>query len=332
MDLFAGIGGIRLGFQYAFEGVFDVKMVSEIDADAKTTYAANFSNPNSIEGDIRAIESDNLPEFDICMAGFPCQTFSQAGKREGFKNIIKGTLFYEVIRICEHRRPMVIFCENVKGLLSNDRGNTFRTILGALEDIGYITKWKVMNSCGYGVPQNRERVYIVAFRDDVSCNDFTFPEPRGCDVKLRSVMESDPVDSSYYLSEQYLTTLKKHKAAHVAKGHGFGYVVRDLDDDVAGALMCGGMGRERNLLCDPRTDLPEVNPRTKKEFNKEHIRVMTPREWARLQNFPEDFKFPVAKSHQYNQLGNSVTVSVIEAIAANIKVILDHHLDCGGQR
>jgi len=332
IDLFAGIGGIRLGFQNAFKEKVTVKMVSETDKNTQTTYEANFSYPETIKNDIREIKLNCIPKFDICMAGFPCQTFSNAGKKEGFNDKIRGTLFYEVIRLCKCKKPMVIFCENVKGLIFNDKSNTFDTILEALNKIGYVSKWKILNSKDYGIPQNRERVYIVAFRKDVQCDDFVFPEPSGCNVTLRSIMEKDPVDMSYYMSKQYLETLERHKARHEAKGHGFGYIIKDPDKDIAGALMCGGMGRERNLLCDPRTELPEINPRTNRTFNDKHIRVMTPREWARLQGFPEDFEFPVAKTYQYHQLGNTVTISVIEAIACNIKVILDRHLSNGGQR
>lgn len=334
VDLFAGIGGIRLGFQHAFKEKVTVEMVSETDKNAQTTYKQNFSYPETIKEDIREIKLNSVPKFDICMAGFPCQAFSSAGKKEGFEDKTRGTLFYELLRLSKSKKPMVIFCENVKGLLSIDKGNTFKTILDSLTEIGYDPKSMVLNSKDFNIPQNRERIYIVAFRKDVRSDDFEFPKPQRLEVTLKSLLEEDPVDASYYLSEQYLSTLKKHKLNQKAAGNGFGYVVRDETyvDTLAGALMCGGMGRERNLLYDPRTKLPEINPRTGREFNKEHIRMMTPKEWKRLQGFPDDFELPVAKTYQYHQLGNSVTVPVIQAIAEQIKFVLDRHLANGGQR
>lgn len=306
-------------------------MVSETNPRAVETYKANFSTPENIDGDITEIKSESLNDFDICMAGFPCQTFSNAGKRKGFTDKTRGTLFYDVIRICRDKRPMVIFCENVKGLLSIDKGRTFDTILESFKEIGYNPEWDVLNSKFYDTPQNRERVYIVAFRNDVNSENFKFPKLDTVEKCLNDILEKEPVDPTYFLSEQYFNTLKRHRKTHESKGHGFGYIIRERSD-IAGAIICGGMGRERNLLIDHNTRLPKVNPRTKRPFNKKNIRVMTPKEWARLQKFPEDFKFPVPKTYQYQQLGNSVTVSVIKAIAKEIKPVLDEHLSNGGKR
>ncbi len=334
IDLFAGIGGIRLGFQNAFEEKMTVKMVSENNPYAQMTYRANFSHPYEIKSDIRDVRLNSVPNYDICLAGFPCQAFSSAGKKEGFNDETHGTLFYEVVRLCKSKKPMVIFCENVKGLLSNDRGRTFSIIIDNLESMGYKPKCTILNSKDFGVPQNRERIYMVAFRNDIQCDDFEFPTLFKERKKLCDIVEREPVDESFYLSQQYLDTLERHKAYHNAKGHGFGYICRDYleENDCSCALMCGGMGRERNMLFDPRTSLPDVNPRTKRPYNDKHYRMMTPREWARLQGFPEDFEFPVARTHQYRQLGNTVTVPVIEAIARQIRPILDKHLQSGGQR
>lgn len=166
-DLFAGIGGIRLGFEQAFDDAETV-FVSEWDAYANKTYEANFGKKPAIEGDVRKVAAKDVPTFDICLAGFPCQSFSIAGKRAGFQDGYKGqsrgTLFAEVVRICEQVKPKVIFCENVKGLVHHDHGRTFKVIVGAFEEIGYKFFVKVLNSKDFGVPQNRERVYLVCFR------------------------------------------------------------------------------------------------------------------------------------------------------------------------
>ena len=179
-----------------------------------------------------------------------------------------------------------------------------------------------MNSKNFGVPQNRERIYIVAFRKDINSENFEFPIGNKPDTCIRDIMEEQEVSVKYYLSTTYIETLKRHKARHAAKGNGFGYEIRDLDGK-AGAIVCGGMGRERNLIIDDR--LTNFVPVThiKGEVNREGIRKMTPREWARLQGFPDDFKLELADTHLYKQFGNSVTVNVIEAIADKIKVVLD---------
>ena len=299
IDLFAGIGGIRLGFDQAFGDEIETVFVSEWDEFAQKTYKANFRDSFEIAGDITKIDENDIPDFDICLAGFPCQAFSLAGQRKGFaddyKGMSRGTLFFDVARICEKKQPKVIFCENVKGLTIHDKGRTFDIIKNTLREIGYTPFEQVLNSKDFGVPQNRERIYIVAFRNDIAP----------------------------YLSNCYLETLRRHKAHHEALGHGFGYEVRSLDD-VAGAIVCGGMGRERNLIVDKRQkDLTPVT-HIKGEINKEGIRKMTPREWARLQGFPDDFVLPLADVHLYKQFGNSVTVPVIKAIAQKIREVLEN--------
>ena len=324
IDLFAGIGGIRLGFDNAFKEQIETVFVSELDKFAQKTYRDNFHN--EIHGDITAIKEEDIPAFDICLAGFPCQAFSLAGSRKGFADnyhgMSRGTLFFDVARICKYHKPKVIFCENVKGLITHDKGKTFKVIIGTLEELGYTVFYKVLNSRDYGVPQNRERIYIVAFRNDIDSSKFRFPEPTDNTKTIRDIMEENEVSVKYYLSTQYLETLKQHKARHEAKGHGFGYMIRSLDD-VAGTIVCGGMGRERNLIIDDR--LTNFTPVThiKGEVNKDGIRKMTPREWARLQGFPDSYQLRLADTHLYKQLGNSVSVSVIQAIAEQIKLVLD---------
>ena len=326
IDLFAGIGGIRLGFENAFKDEIATVFVSEWDKFAQKTYKANFKDDFEIAGDITKIDEKDIPDFDICLAGFPCQAFSQAGQRKGFeddyKGICRGTLFLDVARICEAHKPKVIFCENVKGLKNHDKGKTFAVIKKTFEDLGYKVFFNILNSKNFGVPQNRERIYIVAFRNDIVPQDFEFPVGTDNTKRIKDIIEENPVPSRYYLSETYLETLRRHKARHEAKGHGFGYEIRDWND-IAGTVVCGGMGRERNLLVDFRQK--DLTPTThiKSEINKEGIRKMTPREWARLQSFPDSFVLPLADTHLYKQLGNSVTVNVIEAIAQKIKEVLD---------
>lgn len=329
IDLFAGIGGIRLGFDKAFGNSISTVFVSEWDENAQKTYKANFRDDFEIAGDITKIDEKDIPEFDICLAGFPCQAFSMAGKRQGFKDnykgLCRGTLFLEVARICDFHKPKVIFCENVKGLVIHDKGRTLQIIKKTFADLGYkvfTNNDTTLNSKNFGVPQNRERIYIVAFRNDIAPKDFKFPQKTDDSKRLIDIMEKEPVPAKYYLSDVYLETLRQHKARHAAKGNGFGYEIRSWDD-VAGAIVCGGMGRERNLVIDKRqTDLTPTT-HIKGEINKEGVRKMTPREWARLQGFPDTFKLPIADVHLYKQLGNSVTVNVIEAIAVEIRKVLN---------
>ncbi len=326
VDLFAGIGGIRKGFENAFGNDISTVFVSEWDEYAKKTYRANYADNFEIAGDITKIDEKEIPAFDICLAGFPCQAFSMAGKKMGFdddyKGMCRGTLFQDVVRICEYHKPSVIFCENVKGLTIHDRGRTFKVIKRAFEQIGYTVYDKVLNSKDFGVPQNRERIYIVAFRNDIDSTDFKFPTGENSDTKIKDIMEENAVSVKYYLSTTYLETLKRHKKRHEAKGNGFGYEIRDINGQ-AGAIVCGGMGRERNLIVDKR--LKDFTPVThiKGEVNRQGIRKMTPREWARLQGFPDDFKLEVADTHLYKQFGNTVTVNVIESIAKEIRRVLE---------
>jgi len=327
IDLFAGIGGIRLGFEEAFGNQIQTVFVSEIEEHAQKTYKANFKSDSfDINGDITEVKESDIPSFNICLAGFPCQAFSLAGQRKGFdddyKGISRGTLFFDVARICSYHKPKVIFCENVKGLAIHDRGRTYEVIKGLLEDIGYTVREKVLNSRDFGVPQNRERIYIVAFRNDINSSSFKFPKPTDTSKRLEDIIEKSPVSVKYYLSETYVETLRRHKARHEAKGNGFGYEIRAWGD-VAGAIVCGGMGRERNLLIDKRqTNLTPIT-HIKGKVNTEGIRKMTPREWARLQGYPETYILSLADVHLYKQLGNSVTVPVIRAIAKNIRNVLE---------
>lgn len=328
IDLFAGIGGIRMGFDQAFGKQIETVFVSEFDESACKTYRANFNDSFEIAGDITKINASDVPDFDICLAGFPCQAFSMIGHRKGFddeyKGRSRGTLFFDTLRICSNRKnkPKVIFCENVKGLPIHNEGRTLQTILSALREHGYIPFYKVLNSKNFGVPQNRERIYIVAFREDIAPEAFDFPSHAGKKKTISDILEDAPISPKYYLSDVYMETLRRHRAHHESLGNGFGYEIRNLDD-IAGAIVCGGMGRERNLIVDHREHSTIPVTRIKGEINKEDIRKMTPRECARLQGFPDSFELSLSDTQLYKQFGNSVTVPVIRAIARKIKVVLD---------
>ncbi|HON43995.1 MAG TPA: DNA cytosine methyltransferase [Planctomycetota bacterium] len=324
IDLFAGIGGIRLGFTYAFKDEIETVFISEWDEKAQETYRANFDDDIEIMGDITKINEKDIPEHDILLAGFPCQAFSLAGQKKGFEDA-RGTLFFDVARIVQYHQPKVVFAENVKNLMNHDKGRTFKIIKEILTNLGYMVFHKVLNSKNFGVPQNRERIYIVAFRDDIAPSSFNFPEKTDSIKVIADIIEKEEISSKYYLSTVYLNSLKKHRERHEAKGNGFGYEVRD-HDSIAGAIVCGGMGRERNLIIDKRlTDFTPVT-HIQGKINREYIRRMTPREWARLQGFPDNFKLVVADTHLYKQFGNSVTVPVIEAIAKKIKDYLEGNI------
>lgn len=249
IDLFAGIGGIRMGFDNAFRNDIETVFVSEWDEAAQKTYKANYCDNFEIAGDITLVKEEDVPEFDICLAGFPCQAFSMAGKHGGFDDDYhgrcRGTLFLDVIRICDYHKPKVIFCENVKGLTIHDKGKTFKVIKEAFEQIGYKVFTKILNSKDFGVPQNRERIYIVCFRNDIAPDDFTFPEGTDNTKCIKDILEDAPISPKYYLSDVYVETLRRHRARHEAAGNGFGYEIRDLNG-VAGTIVCGGMGREKS--------------------------------------------------------------------------------------
>lgn len=312
IDLFAGIGGFRLALQnLGGKCVF----TSEWDKEAKRTYKANFGETPF--GDITKEKTKQyIPDgFDVLCAGFPCQAFSIAGKRGGFEDT-RGTLFFDVAEIIKRKQPKAIFLENVKGLRNHNGGKTLATILNVLRnDLGYfVPEPQVINAKDFGVPQNRERIFIVGFHPNTGVSDFAYPKPLRKKVAFADVKENNVVATKYYLSTRYLKTLENHKTRHESKGNGFGYQVIQ-DNEVANAVVCGGMGRERNLVFDDR--ITDFTPTTKikGEVNRQGIRKMTPREWARLQGFPDAFVIPVADASAYKQFGNSVAVPAIQATA-----------------
>lgn len=323
IDLFAGIGGFRIAFQnLGGKCVYS----SEWDIQAQKTYFANFGEVPF--GDITKEETKSyIPDdFDVLCAGFPCQAFSLAGKRKGFEET-RGTLFFDVAEIIRRKRPKAFFLENVKGLKIHDKGKTLETILNVLRnDLNYyVPNPEIVNAMYFGVPQHRERIYIVGFRKDLNIHEFEYPKQQEITKHFIDIREENVVSSKYYLSTQYIQTLINHKARHEAKGNGFGYEIIP-DDGIANAIVVGGMGRERNIVIDNR--LTDFTPTThiKGEVNHDGWRRMTPREWARLQGFPDEFKIVVADASAYKQFGNSVAVPAIQATAEQIINTLSNHL------
>ena len=315
IDLFAGVGGFRLAMQnLGGKCVF----TSEWDKDAQKTYRANFGEVPF--GDITKEETKKfIPDgFDVLCAGFPCQAFSIAGKRGGFEDT-RGTLFFDVAEIIKRKKPKAIFLENVKGLRNHNGGKTLATILNVLRnDLDYfVPEPQIINAKDFGVPQHRERIYIVGFRKDQGITEFEYPKPLKKKVKFADVKEKKVPATKYFLSTQYVQTLINHKERHESKGNGFGYAIIP-DDGIANAIVVGGMGRERNLVYDHR--ITDFTPTThiKGTVNREGIRKMTPREWARLQGFPDKYVIPVADASAYKQFGNSVAVPAIQATANKI--------------
>lgn len=315
IDLFAGIGGFRIAMQnLGGKCVYS----SEWDIQAQKTYLTNFGEVPF--GDITKESTKQfIPnDFDILCAGFPCQAFSLAGKKRGFEET-RGTLFFDVAEIIRRKKPKAFFLENVKGLKIHDKGKTLETILNVLRnDLDYfVPEPEIVNAMNFGVPQHRERIYIVGFRKDMNINEFTYPSPTDDTKRFIDIREENVVSAKYYLSTQYQKTLFEHKKRHESKGNGFGYEIIP-DDGVANAIVVGGMGRERNIVIDNRlTDFTPVT-RIKGEINRDGWRRMTPREWARLQGFPDSFIIAVADASAYKQFGNSVAVPAIQATAEQI--------------
>lgn len=315
IDLFAGIGGFRIALQnLGGKCVFS----SEWDEQAQKTYKANFGEIPF--GDITSEETKGyIPDdFDLLCGGFPCQAFSIAGKRGGFEDT-RGTLFFDVATIIKRKQPKAFFLENVKGLMNHNGGKTLATILHTLREyLGYfVPDPQIINAKDFGVPQNRERVYIVGFRKDLNITEFKYPEPTDKSKTFADIKEENVVSTKYYLSTQYLQTLKNHKDRHESKGNGFGYAIIK-DNEISNAIVVGGMGRERNLVLDHRITNFTPETKIKGEVNREGIRKMTPREWARLQGFPDTFKIAVADASAYKQFGNSVAVPAIQATAQKL--------------
>lgn len=302
IDLFAGIGGIRRPFQkLGGTCVFS----SEIDKFAIKTYEANWNETPS--GDITKIDEKDIPNFDILLAGFPCQAFSIAGKRKGFDDT-RGTMFFEVERILEYHKPKCFMLENVKGLLSHDKGRTFKTMKDILENkLDYKVYYKVLNAKDFGVPQNRERIIIVGFKNHSI--DFSFPKPTGIPTKLGDILEDD-VDSKYTISDKIWESHKRRKEKHKAKGNGFGYSLFNENSPYTSTISARYYKDGSEILV---------------EQNGKNPRRLTPREAARLQGFDDNFKLVVSDLQCYKQFGNSVPTKMIEAVANNIINVLEEY-------
>jgi DNA (cytosine-5)-methyltransferase 1 len=243
-----------------------------------------------------------IPEFDILLAGFPCQPFSNAGLKKGFEDS-RGTLFFDVARIVNHHKPKVVFLENVKGFRSHNKGQTFATVKRILEEMGYKIYSQVLNARDFGVPQNRERIYIIGFLDDV---DFKFPKPISKKVKVGNILDKQ-VDKKYTISDKLWASHQRRKIEHKEKGNGFGYSIFDNDSEYTSTISARYYKDGSEILIEQKNKNP---------------RKLTPREAARLQGFPETFKIPVSDNQAYKQFGNSVCVPVINAIANSIKLAL----------
>ena len=312
IDLYAGIGGIRLGFEQTLGDSARFVFSNEIDDQCCITYKENFgADP---KGDITKIKSVDIPDFDLLLAGFPCQAFSIAGRREGF-NDLRGTHFFEIARIIEDKKPKAFFLENVKHFEKHNKGRTFKTVKKTLEEkLGYTLYHQVLNASDFGLAQNRERIFMVGFKDPIS---FKFPSPIRQKRKVADILESN-VDGKFFLSQRYLDTLKKHRQRHEDSNHGFGYIVLDKQK-TANTLVLGGMGTERNLI----KDTASLRKSGRKDANSEAIRRLTPREALRLQGFPDSYKIAVSKTAMFRQAANSVAVPVVKAIALQMMKTLE---------
>lgn len=305
IDLFAGIGGIRLAYQNnGGKCVFS----SEWDSFAKKTYEANFGEVPF--GDITQISESEIPDHDVLLGGFPCQPFSIAGvskknslgRQHGFLDKTQGTLFFDIARIIEHKRPKAFMLENVKNLVSHDKKRTFKVITEALTELGYSIHYKVLDA-KYYVPQHRERIIIVGFDKEVFSEQeqFKFPEPKDVELRIRDILEPE-VDDKYTLSDKLWNYLQEYKKKHQAKGNGFGFGLTDLN------------GVSRTLSARYYKDGAEILiPQEGK-----NPRRLTPRECARLQGFPDTFKIPVSDNQGYKQFGNSVAVPLMQSVGKNI--------------
>ncbi len=311
IDLFAGIGGMRLGFE-AVGG--KCVFTSEWDAYSNKTYRANFpDDEHAIAGDITKIDADEIPDHDVLVGGFPCQPFSLAGvskknalgRPHGFECKTQGTLFFDVARIIARKRPRAFLLENVKNLLSHDKGNTFAVIRDVLEnELGYSVDARVLDARCF-VPQHRERILIVGFREPTKFDWDASPLPDPPETpRLGSILHGDEVDvDKYVLSDKLWNYLQAYAVKHRAKGNGFGCTVAGVDD-VARTLSARYYKDGSEILVQRRRGNP---------------RRLTPRECARLMGYPDTFQIPVSDTRAYKQFGNSVVVPLMAHVAGLMK-------------
>lgn len=304
---FAGVGGIELGFEQT--GEFSVVYANEFDKNARETYILNHPDTRFDNRDIHDIDSSEIPDPDIMMGGFPCQAFSIAGYRKGFEDE-RGDLFFEMLRLVKDKRPKVVFIENVKNLVTHDKGNTFKVIREALVENGYYIKWKVLNSKDYGnTPQNRERIYVIGFKNKADYDAFKFPEPVKLTRSLREVIDfSEKKDETYYYREGKQAFFDKLKESITSSNTVYQWrrqYVRENKSGVVPTLTAnmGTGGHNVPLILD--------------DFGE--IRKLTPKEAFNVQGYPKEFKLPkISNGQLYKQAGNSVVVPVVKRIAQNI--------------
>lgn len=305
IDLFAGIGGIRLAYQnLGGKCVF----TSEWNNFAKKTYEANFGEVPF--GDITQISEKDIPDHDVLLAGFPCQPFSIAGvskknalgRKHGFLDETQGTLFFDIARIIKHKKPSAFMLENVKNLVSHDKGNTFKVIKNTLTELGYSIHFKVLDGKHF-VPQHRERIIIVGFRKEnfIEKENFKFPELPEPTAKIKNILEKE-IDSKYTLTDKLWNYLQNYAAKHKAQGNGFGFGMTDLNG--ISRTISARYYKDGSEILIPQKG---INPRR-----------LTPRECARLQGFPDEFIIPVSDNQAYRQFGNSVTVPLIQAVGKQL--------------
>tara|TARA_B100001175_G_scaffold260312_1_gene229192 strand:+ start:407 stop:1360 length:954 start_codon:yes stop_codon:yes gene_type:complete len=293
IDLFAGIGGFRIPFdELGGECVF----TSEFDKFSQVTYEENFGEKPS--GDITKINEKDIPSHDLLLGGFPCQAFSNAGLKKGFEDT-RGTLFFDIARILKYHKPKAFILENVKGLKSHDKGNTLKVIVKTLNKMNYNLFIEVLNAKNFGLPQNRERIFIVGLKESL---DFIFPEPSFKKTRLGEILEKRN-DNSYTISDKIWASHQARKEKARAKGYGFGYSLFDEDSEYTSTISARYYKDGSEILIKQENNNP---------------RMLTPREAARLQGFPEDFKIPVSNLQAYKQFGNAVPVNVIRALANEI--------------
>ncbi len=304
IDLFSGIGGTRLGFHLT--GETKVVFSSEIDKFSIKTYETNFGE--TPHGDITKISTNDIPNHDILVGGFPCQAFSQAGKKLGFEDT-RGTLFFEIARILSDKKPKCFLLENVRNLVSHDKGKTFKTILNTLKNLDYEVYYSLFKAKDFGVPQNRERIYIVGFHKKLvpNYNSFKFPVATHIETKVGNILEKN-VNSKYTISDNLWNGHQRRKIEHKEKGNGFGYSLFNEDSPYTNTISARYYKDGSEILIEQKGKNP---------------RKLTPREAARLQGFPENFIIPVSDTQSYKQFGNSVAVPVINAIAIEILKVLN---------
>jgi DNA (cytosine-5)-methyltransferase 1 len=293
IDLFAGIGGMRLGFERnGMKCVFS----SEWDKHSQSTYAANFGEIPA--GDITQIAAKDIPKFDVLLGGFPCQPFSSIGRRQGFEHPTQGTLFYDIVRILEHHKPSAFLLENVKGLTNHDNGNTWRVIQETLESLGYDLQTKVLDAANFGVPQHRERIYIVGFAKKLkSASKFEWPKEVNKTADIGAFIESNVDDRSIS---------KKLQASYIYK----------LDDGRPEVVTPETKGTVKTLVASYHKIQRLTG--TFVADGPTGLRLLTENECKAIMGFPKNFKVPVSRTQMYRQFGNSVAVPVIERLAKNM--------------